>query len=121
MILVDTSVWIDHFRRSEPGLVTLLESDEVLTHPFVIGELACGNIRNREEVLRLFKRLPPAPVATYAETLEFIEQRKLMGQGSGYVDIHLLAAVALSGSARLWTKDKQLSSIAARLNLDYEA
>jgi len=121
VILVDTSVWIDHFRRSEPDLVALLESDEVLVHPFVIGELACGNIRNREEILRLFRRLPDAPVATHAEMLEFIEQQSLMGRGVGYVDVHLLAAVALSGTARLWTKDKQLSSVAARLNLEHKA
>ena len=120
MILVDTSVWIDHFRRSEPDLVALLESDEVLVHPFVIGELACGNIRNREEILRLFRRLPDAPVATHAETLEFIEQQSLMGRGVGYVDVHLLAAVALSGTARLWTKDKQLNSVASRLNFAYK-
>ena len=119
MILVDTSVWIDHFRRSEPDLVTLLESDEVLAHPFVTGELACGNIRNREEILRLFRRLPGAPVASHAETLEFIQQRGLMGRGVGYVDVHLLAAVALSGSARLWTKDKQLASLAAQMKVAY--
>jgi predicted nucleic acid-binding protein len=121
VILVDTSVWIDHFRRSEPGLVTLLESDEVLAHPFVIGELACGNMRNRQEILRLFRRLPDAPIATHAETLAFIEQRSLMGRGVGYVDVHLLAAVAISGTARLWTRDKQLDSVAARFNLAYEA
>jgi predicted nucleic acid-binding protein len=120
VILVDTSVWIDHFRRSEPGLVALLQGDEVLTHPFVIGELACGSMRNREEILRLFRRLPDAPVATQAETLEFIEQRELMGRGVGYVDVHLLAAVALSGTARLWTKDKRLASVARQMNVVYE-
>lgn len=121
MILVDTSVWIDHLRRSEPDLVALLEGDEVMAHPFVTGELACGTIRNRDEILGLLRRLPAAPVATHCETLEFIGQRSLMGRGVGFIDVHLLAAVALSGTARLWTKDKQLSSLAARLNLEYTA
>jgi predicted nucleic acid-binding protein len=119
VILVDTSVWIDHFRRSDQDLVALLESDDVLSHPFVIGELACGNIRNRDEILRLFRRLPSAPVATHHETLEFIEQWSLMGRGVGYVDVHLLAAVALSGTARIWTKDKQLASVAAQMKVAY--
>jgi predicted nucleic acid-binding protein len=120
VILVDTSVWIDHFRRNDGNLVSLLERDEVLTHPFVIGELACGTMRNREEILRLFSRLPESPVATHAETLEFIERSSLMGRGVGYVDVHLLAAVALSGTARLWTKDKQLSAVAAQMKFAFQ-
>jgi Predicted nucleic acid-binding protein, contains PIN domain len=120
VILVDTSVWIDHFRRSEPGLVALLESDAVLTHPFVVGELACGHMRNRDEILRLFLRLPAAPVASHAETLEFIEKRSLMGRGVGYVDVQLLASVALATSARLWTRNKPLASVAGQMKVAYE-
>lgn len=92
MILVDTSVWIDHLRAGDEGLIALLSGNQVLTHPFVIGELACGNLANRREVLRLLGDLPKAPVATHAEVLFFIEQHALMGRGIGYVDAHLIAA-----------------------------
>jgi predicted nucleic acid-binding protein len=117
VILVDTSVWIDHLRWKDARLAQHLERGEVLMHPFVIGELACGNLRNRRELLSLWADLPPAPTGTDEETLAFIERHKLMGIGLGYVDIHLLAATALSGTARLWTRDRPLSATAARLNL----
>jgi hypothetical protein len=108
VILVDTSVWIDHFRRGNAALVAALEREDVLTHPFVIGELACGTLKKRSEVLDLLAALPPAVSATDEETLQFIERHRLMGKGIGYVDVHLLASVALTEGARLWTLDKRL-------------
>lgn len=115
MILVDTSVWIDHLHRGVPALVEALDSGAVLTHPFVIGELACGNLRRREEILSLLGALPRATVATHEEVLVLIEQRELMGRGLGYVDAHLLASVTLTDGARLWTTDKRLAAIANEL------
>lgn len=108
MILVDTSVWIDHFRRGNATLVTALEREDVLTHPFVVGELACGELKKRREVLDLLSALPAAVVASDEETLHFIETHRLMGKGIGYIDAHLLAAVALTEDALLWTLDKRL-------------
>ena len=120
MILVDTSVWIDHLRSGEPALVEALEGGRVLMHPFVLGELACGNLENRDEVLRLLADLPGIPVATDPEALSLIERRALMGRGIGYVDVHLLASTALAGDARLWTRDKRLAAAAAELELDFD-
>ena len=117
MILVDTSVWIDHLRRGDPALITVLEAGRVLTHPFVVGELACGRLRRRAEILELLRALPRAPVATDEEALAFIERRHLMGRGIGYLDIHLLASVALAGTARLWTRDRRLAAAAEDLGL----
>ncbi len=112
MILVDTSVWIDHFRRGNAALAELLERGEVLTHPLVIGELACGQLKRRREILDLLHALPPATVASEAETLLFIERRKLMGKGMGYIDAHLLASVTLTDDASLWTVDRKLALFA---------
>ena len=120
MILVDTSVWIDHLRGGDERLVTLLNSGQVLMHPFVIGELACGNLRNRKEVLTLLKDLPKAPIATDNEVLFFIERHALMGRGIGYVDAHFLAAATLNESPRLWTRDKRLRTTADLLGFAYE-
>ena len=111
MILVDTSVWIDHLRSGSPTLAALLDRDLVCTHDFVIGELACGNLRNRAEVLGLLESLPRLPAATADEALFFIDQQQLMGRGIGYIDIHLLAS-AVMGGHQLWSKDKRLKSIA---------
>ena len=119
MILVDTSVWVDHLRDGTPALAAALEKGRVLTHPFVLGELACGNLKNRGEVLQLLGELPAAPMATDPEALDFIERRALMGRGIGYVDVHLLASVALAGTAQLWTRDKRLAAVAADLELAY--
>jgi len=119
MILVDTSVWVDHLRDGTPALAAALEQGRVLTHPFVLGELACGNLKNRSEVLQLLGELPAAPMATDPEALDFIERRALMGRGIGYVDVHLLASVALAGTAQLWTQDKRLAAVAADLELAY--
>jgi predicted nucleic acid-binding protein len=120
MILADTSVWIDHFRRGSSVLGEALEREEVLTHPFVIGELACGNLKNRREVLGLLAALPSAVVANDEETLHFIEQRRLMGPGIGWVDVHLLASVIMTEAAQLWTRDKRLGAIATQLGIGFE-
>lgn len=111
MILVDTSIWVDYLRDGDPALVFLLEDGQVCVHDFVVGELACGNLRNRAEVLGLLQSLPRLVTATEDETLFFIEDRKLMGRGIGYIDAHLLVSAILRG-ARLWTKDKSLKAIA---------
>ena len=120
MVLVDTSVWIDYLRSEEPNLVYLLNENQVLVHPFVIGELALGNLRNREEVLSLLGGLPVTPVATEEEVLLFVERHRLMGRGIGYVDAHLLAGVRLADSALLWTGDRRLLKVVAGLNLAYQ-
>lgn len=117
MILVDTSVWIDHFRTRSPSLSATLDLGEVLTHPFVIGELACGVLRQRGKVLDLLADLSQATVASHEEVLHFIEERRLMGKGIGYIDAHLLAAVSLTEGAALWTHDKRLAAVAADLRL----
>jgi predicted nucleic acid-binding protein len=112
MILVDTSVWVEHLRRREPVLEAALNICQVLMHPFILGELACGNLKRRAEVLSLMGELPQAPVVTEDEALDFIERRKLMGRGVGYVDVHLLASAVLTGSATVWTRDRRLASLA---------
>jgi predicted nucleic acid-binding protein len=120
VILVDTSVWIDHLRSGESGLATALEGGRVIMHPFVLGELACGNLENRREVLRLLDDLPAAPTATEPEALDFIEHRALMGRGIGYIDVHLLASTALADDARIWTRDRRLVAAAAELELLFD-
>lgn len=115
MILVDTSVWIDHLRRGDAGLVELLERSAVVMHPFIVGELACGNLQDRESILELLQDLPAATVASPEEVLTFIERHGLHGRGIGYVDVHLLASVALMPDARLWTRDSRLRKNAESL------
>lgn len=117
MILVDTSVWIDHLRLSDPTLVDLLESAEVATHPLVIGELAVGSIRSRDQFLGLLGQLPRMPIATDTEVLTFIEARKLHGQGLGIVDVHLLASTTLLPGSSIWTRDSRLLGAATTLGL----
>ena len=119
MILVDTSVWIDHLRRREPTLTATLDDGQILMHPFVLGEFACGNLASRYKVLSLMQDLPKAPVATDAEALDFIERHQLMGRGIGYVDVHLLASVALAGASTLWTRDARLAMVAGDMALAY--
>ena len=116
MILVDTSVWIDHLRQGDAELADALQQGRVAIHPFVVGELACGNLRARTEVLGLLQALASLPVATSNEVLYFIEAHALMGRGIGYVDVHLLAAARLAG-AQFWTRDKRLHGAAADLRL----
>jgi predicted nucleic acid-binding protein len=121
LILVDTSVWIDHLRADNALLARLLDSGRVLMHPFVIGELALGSMRRREVVLAALLNLPRAEAATDAEVLSFIASQALAGRGIGYVDVHLLAAVRLAGGAQLWTKDNRLRRIAEELGLAIKA
>ena len=117
MILVDTSVWINHLRINDPYLVRLLAENKVLCHPFVRGELALGNLRQREEILIALDNLPQAPLAFTDEVNYFIEQHALFGLGIGLIDVHLLASTQLSGNTRLWTQDKRLLAVASRLDL----
>lgn len=98
-----------------------LESTLVLCHPFVVGELACGHLRDGARVLNTLSQLPFAPVATHQEALVFLDRHGLAGRGIGWVDVHLLASTALAGSARLWTRDKRLAGVAADLDLKYQA
>lgn len=119
MILVDTSVWVDHLRVAERALGSLLDRAEVLMHPMIIGELACGNLQNREQLLRLWRDLPVIVTVTDDETLNFLEHHRLMGKGVGFIDIHLLAAVALDGDTRLWTRDRRLARSADELGLSF--
>jgi hypothetical protein len=119
MILVDTSIWIDHLRRGNRSLVRALESEQVLTHPFVIGELACGNLSDRDQTLMLLGNLPKAVAADQREVLEFIGSRRLMGRGLGYVDINLLASTLISPNTQLWTADKKLAATAEELHVGY--
>ena len=107
MVLVDTSIWVDHLRRGHSGLIEQLEEGAVLCHPFVVGELACGNLQNRDEVLDLLQALPMAPMADHGEVLHLLKEWRLFGQGLGWVDAHLLASARLIG-APIWTRDKSL-------------
>ena len=119
MILVDTSVWVHHLRQGDRALTTALELGRVLIHPFIVGELSCGNLKRRAQVLSHLRQLPRVIVATDEEALGFIEKRALMGRRIGYVDVHLLAAVALTGAARLWTRDRRLAQVASELSLAF--
>jgi hypothetical protein len=120
MVLVDTSVWISHFRHGNSGLQKLLQEDRVASHPFIIGELACGNISNRTEILSLMQSLPMLDVVQTEELLLFIDHNKIMGTGLGFVDVHLMAAAALA-EVPLWTQDKKLKQTCARLSIDFSA
>lgn len=114
LILVDTSVWVDHLRRRNAQLVELLERGVVVMHPFVVGEIACGNLADRATILELLQQLPGATVAEFEEVLDYIERHHLHGKGIGYVDVHLLASATIS-EAKLWTRDKRLDAIAREL------
>jgi predicted nucleic acid-binding protein len=115
-VLVDTSVWVDHFRRGNARLRARLDAGEVAYHPFILGELACGNLRAREEVLSLLAALPQVPMAEHEEVLALVEGNRLMGRGLGWIDMHLLASARLARTA-LWTLDRRLASVAGELGL----
>ncbi len=117
MILVDTSVWIDHLRSGDATLARLLDNSAVLAHPWVTGELALGNLSRRDEVIGLIQGLPQATLAGDDEVLRMVEQEVLYGAGIGYVDVQLLAATRLTPDTTLWTRDKRLSAVATRLGL----
>jgi predicted nucleic acid-binding protein len=120
MILADTSVWVSHLSRGSVALAARLDEEQVVMHPYIIGELACGEMRNRRQILELLTTLPTAAVASDREALAMIERRKLMGRGLGWVDVHLLASAVLSG-CRIWSHDKQLVAAAAELKVQFEA
>jgi predicted nucleic acid-binding protein len=117
VILVDTSVWIDHLHVGDAVLGDFLDRGRVLGHSFVVGELALGNLKQRDIVFRALRRLPQATVASHEEVLQLVERQPLYGLGIGYIDAHLLAAVRLMGGAQLWTRDRRLQSAASQLGL----
>lgn len=117
MILVDTSIWIDHLRGGDPSLVALLQSNRVVTHDYVIGEIALGTLFKRNVILDSLDNLPKLPLATDPEVRHLIEREKLFGRGIGYVDAHLIAAVKLAPGTELWTRDKRFKSVLEALGL----
>jgi predicted nucleic acid-binding protein len=119
MVIVDTSIWVSHLRQGSRQLEKLLMDAEVMCHPFIIGELACGNLKNRNEIISLLQSLPMAPTIEFDEFLFFIDRNHLMGKGVGFVDVHLLASAQLTGIP-LWTADKRLKSAADQLELTFK-
>ena len=117
MILVDTSVWLDHARTPDTFLFKMLEEERVLVHPFVIGELAMGTLSQRDKTLEYLQELPQAITAYHGEVLDFVANNHLFGTGIGYIDAHLLVALKLTENAKLWTRDKRLLTVAERLRL----
>jgi predicted nucleic acid-binding protein len=120
MVLVDTSVWVSHLRAMHADLVHLLDDGEVACHAFILGELACGNLKNRTVILSLLEALPTVATLEHEEVLAFIEMHRLMGKGLGYVDVHLLASAVLS-RIPIWTLDKRLEQVADFLRVKYQA
>jgi predicted nucleic acid-binding protein len=119
MVLVDTSIWVTHLRQGSRQLEKLLMDAEVMCHPFIIGELACGNLKNRNEIISLLQSLPMASTIEFDEFLFFIDRNLLMGRGIGFVDVHLLASAQLTG-VPLWTADKRLKVAAVQLDLAFK-
>ena len=119
MVIVDTSVWVLHLRQGSKALEQLLTDRQVLCHPFIIGEIACGHLKNRNEILSLLQDIPAVQVAEHDEILGFIERRKLFGLGIGFVDVHLLASALLDG-VKLWTEDRNLKRITTQLKIDFQ-
>jgi predicted nucleic acid-binding protein len=120
MVLVDTSVWVIHFREGNRNLQKLLISGEVVCHPFIVGELACGHLRKRSEILSLLQSLPMAVETAHEETMVFIENHHLMGKGLVYIDVYLIASAVLTG-VPIWTLDKRLAEVSKRLGLNFES
>ena len=118
VVLADTSVWVNHLRMGDPKLSALLQDANVVCHPYIVGELACGNIKNRGTIIKLLQTLPMIPVITQNEFLYFVDLHKLMGLGIGFVDVHLLASSKLAGIP-IWTEDKSLQNAADQLKLGY--
>jgi predicted nucleic acid-binding protein len=118
MVLVDTSVWVSHLRDGNVGLEKLLSDGEVVCHPFIVGELACGNLKNRYEILTYLQSLPMTILAEDEEVLKFIENNQLMGKGLGYIDIHLIASAVLT-DVSLWTLDKTLDKFTKKIGITY--
>jgi predicted nucleic acid-binding protein len=120
VVIVDTSVWINHFNSSDLDLVLLLDSNRVLMHDFVLGEIACGSLKSRIQKLELLNNLPKPAIADISEVLFFIEKNKLMSKGIGFVDTHLLASASIS-KCKVWTYDKRLQLVAEQLKLSYQS
>ena len=118
MVLVDTSLWVVHLRNGNIGLETLLNEGHVVCHPFIVGELACGNLKNRAEILSLLQALPVATHVEHEEVMKFIEDHTLMGKGLGYIDIHLIVSAILT-EIPLWTVDKRLNEVSSKLEIAY--
>ena len=116
MVLVDTSVWVAYLRNGDNGLESLLNEGHVVCHPFIIGELACGNLKNRSEILSFLRELPAAIRAEHEEVLHFIENNRLMGKGLGFIDMHLLASATLS-NVQLLTLDMKLNHVSLKLGV----
>lgn len=121
MVLIDTSVWIDYLRNGDDRLAHLLSQGQVCIHPMIIGEIACGHLKNREELIDLLQHLPHVTEASHDEALFFLDGQQLMGKGIGWVDVHLLAATLLSNNVSLWTNDKRLVRIAEKLGVCFSA
>ncbi len=119
MILVDSSVWIDHFRQASAELAGLLAARAVMAHPFVVGELACGYLPKREAVFSALASLPTAPLVPHGEVLDFVERHRLMARGIGWVDMHLLASAIVAGRVMLWSRDKRLMAAATERGVAY--
>lgn len=120
-VLLDTSVWIRHFRQSNDEVVRLLEEQLVVTHPFVVAEIACGSLKKRSDALSYLKALPASPIVTIDEVLTFIESRELFSKSVGFVDVQLLASVLISDDVSLWTTDNRLEAIAIELGISHPA
>jgi len=118
MVLVDTSVWVSHLRYGNEDLQKLLHDGEVVCHPFIVGELACGNLKNRDEILTYLQSLPMTILAEDGEVLKFIESHQLMGKGLGYIDVHLIASAVLT-NVLLWTLDKTLDKFTRKIGINY--
>jgi predicted nucleic acid-binding protein len=121
VILVDSSVWIDHFRKADATLAALLASRVVVCHPFVIGELALGLLAKRETVIAALGVLPQAPVVPHADVLAFVERHRLVGRGIGWIDVHLLASTLVGGRMSLWSRDRRLAAAAAERGVAFAA
>jgi predicted nucleic acid-binding protein len=120
-VLLDTSVWIRHFRESNGEVVRLLEEQQVMTHPYVVAEIACGSLKKRIETLSYLKAIPTLPIVAIDEILTFIESRELFSKGVGFVDVQLLASVIISDNVSLWTTDNRLEAIAVKMGISYPA
>jgi predicted nucleic acid-binding protein len=120
MILVDTSVWVDHLRGKDALLEEKLLAAQVVLHPFIIGELALGQLKIRAEILRLLQGMPQAIVANAHEVLQFIDNKKLFGMGIGYIDVHLLCSAVLMPDTRIWTRDKALRALASQMGVAFD-
>ncbi len=120
MILADTSVWLDYVRFGEPVFASLLDAEQILVHPFVLGELAVGNLKDRARFIETLRDMPQSMIALDNEVLRFIEQRGIFGRGIGYVDAHLLASLYLTPNTLLWTRDKWLQAVAGTMGLAFE-